>query len=363
MDYAGRMEGAKRAMSDRRIDLLAIPPSDDLTYLVGFSTLADERPCYLFLTPAAGLFLVPELNAAQAESHIRVPFLTYKDAEGPGKALAEARQQLGRMRRIGIGDVMRTDALLLLQQTWRDAEYTVGSEVLAPLRMHKSPDEIAVLQRAAATADRAIEAVYAALRPGRTETEVARAATDAFHAAGVDDVEATIAASGPNSAYPHHHTSGRRLQAGEPVLFDLGSRVDGYHSDITRMAYLGTPPPRYREVHRVVEDAVQAALDAITPGAPLKSVDRAARGVIDRAGYGQYFVHRTGHGIGLTGHELPSVTGTNDQPMAVGMTFSVEPGIYLEGQFGVRLEEIVVVTADGGKRLSQLPRDVHVIPT
>jgi len=350
-------------MSERRVDLLAIPPSDDLTYLVGFSTLADERPCYLFLTPEACLFLVPELNAGQAEKHIRVPFLTYTDAAGPGKALAEAHHQFGRVRRIAAGDVMRADALLLLQQTWRDVEYTVGSEVLAPLRMHKSLDEIAVLERAAATADRATEAVYGASRPGRTESEVARVATDAFFAAGADEVKFTLVASGPNSAYPHHHSSGRRLEAGEPVLFDLGSRVSGYCSDITRMAYLGTPPPRYREIHRIVEEAVQAALAAIKPGAALKDVDRAARGVIDRAGYGQYFVHRTGHGIGLTGHELPSVTSTNEQPMAAGMTFTVEPGIYLDGQFGVRLEEVVVVTESGGRRLGRLSRDVRILTT
>ena len=361
MDYEGRLERVKQTMRARRVDLLAVPPSDDLTYLVGFSTVADERPCYLFLTPEAGLFLVPELNAAQAEAHIRVPFVTYTDAQGPSKALAEAQHQLGRIRRIAAGDEMRADALLLLQRTWRDADYTVGSEVLAPLRMHKSPEEIAALERAAATADRATEAAYAASRPGRTEVEVARAVTDAFYAAGASEVKFTLVASGPNSAYPHHHTSGRRLQAGEPVLFDLGSRVDGYYSDITRMAYLGPPAPRYHEIHHVVEDAVQAALAAVKPSAPLKAVDLAARGVIDRAGYGQYFVHRTGHGIGLTGHELPSVTATNDQLMSEGMTFSVEPGIYVDGQFGVRLEEIVIVTDSGGRHLSRLPRDVRVI--
>lgn len=360
MDYAERVKRAQRAMRDQRIDLLAIPPGDDLVYLVGFSTLADERPCYLFLTPDTGMFLVPELNAAQAERHIHHPFVTYTDGQGPSKALAAVRTQVKSIRRVGVGDTMRADALLLLQRTWAEADYTVGSDILAPLRMHKSADEITVLERVAATADRAVEVAYAAIQPGRTEADVARVATDAFYAAGAESVQITIIASGPNSSYPHHYTSSRGIQTQEPVLFDFGSRVQGYCSDITRMAYVGTPSSRYLEIHRIVEDAVQAALAAITPGAPLRVVDAAARGVIDRAGYGQHFVHRTGHGLGLTGHELPSVTGTNDLPMASGMVFTVEPGIYLEGQFGVRLEEVVVVTERGAQRLSRLPRDVHV---
>jgi Xaa-Pro aminopeptidase len=363
MDYAERIRRAQRMMREQRMDLLAIPPGDDLAYLVGFSTLADERPCYLFLTPETGVLLVPELNAGQAERHIHYPFLTYTDVQGPSKALAAARSQLKGIRRIGVGDTMRADALLLLQRTWTTAEYTEGSEILAPMRMFKSPDEIAALEQAAATADRAIETAYMAVHPGRTETDIARVATDAFYAAGAESVLNTIVGSGPNSAYPHHHTSNRKVQTQEPVLFDFGSRLDGYCSDITRMAYVGTPSARYLEIHRIVEDAVQAALAAITPGAPLRVVDVAARGVIDRAGYGKHFVHRTGHGLGRTGHELPSVTGTNDLQMATGMVFSVEPGIYLDGQFGVRLEEIVVVTERAAKRLSQLSRDVRVIAT
>ncbi|HEX4841446.1 MAG TPA: Xaa-Pro peptidase family protein [bacterium] len=363
MDYTVRVNRAQQMMREQRIDLLAIPPGDDLAYLVGFSTLADERPCYLFLTPETGVFLVPELNAVQAERHIHYPFLTYSDVQGPSKALAAARSQFKGIRRIGIGDTMRADALLLLQRTWKEAEYTEGSDILAPMRMFKSPDEIAALKRAAATADQAIEAAYAAVQSGRTEAEIARVATDAFYAAGADSVLNTIVASGPNSAYPHHHTSSRRIQTQEPVMFDFGSRLDGYSSDITRMSYVGTPSARYLEIHRIVEEAVVAALAAITPGAPLRVVDMAARGVIDRAGHGKHFVHRTGHGLGRTGHEPPSVTGTNDLQMAAGMVFSVEPGIYLDGQFGARLEEIVVVTERGAQRLSQLSRDVHVIAT
>lgn len=348
-------------MAEQGIDLLAIPPGDDLRYLVGFTTLADERPCYLFLAAEGGLFLVPELNAVQAGQHIRHPFVTYTDAEGPKNALAAARQQLKARRRIGVGDVMRADALLLLQQTWPDAAFVPASAVLASLRMRKTAEEIDVLQRAAKTADAAVEAAIRACRPDASEAEVARAADEGFRSTGATEVAFAIVGSGPNSAFPHHHTSSRRLQRGEPVLFDLGSRLDGYCSDITRMAFLGKPTARYVEIHRVVEAAVQAAIGVIRPGTVIKDVDLAARGVIEQAGYGQFFTHRTGHGIGLSGHEPPSITHTNDLRLKAGMAFSVEPGIYLPGEFGVRLEEIVAVTATGVEVLSRLPRDVKII--
>jgi Xaa-Pro aminopeptidase len=253
---------------------------------------------------------------------------------------------------------MRADALLLLQQTWRDASYVPGATVLAPLRMRKSAEEIDALRRAAATADAAIQAAARACRPGVTELEVARAADEGFRKAGAPEVMATIVGSGPNSAFPHHHSGTRALQAGEPVLFDLGSRADGYCSDITRMAFLGTPAARYREVHGIVNDAVAAALEAIRPGIAVSAVDVAARRTIERAGYGERFVHRTGHGIGLSGHEPPSISHTNQLTLEEGMAFSVEPGVYLPGEFGVRLEEIVVVTRTGCEVLSRLPRDV-----
>ena len=361
MDFANRMAAAQRGMEKRGIDLLAIPPSDDLRYLTGFSPVADERSCYLFLSADAGLFLVPALNADQAERHIRHPFVVYSDAEGPSRSLNEAKRQLGTPRRIAAGDVMRADALLHLQRLWPDAEYIAASDILSPLRMRKSAEEITLLKQAAATADRAFEAAIAACRPGSSEAELSQAAVGAFHTAGAGEGASAAVGSGPNSAFPHHHTSARRVEAGEPVLFDLGSRLDGYWSDITRMAYLGKPPARYAEIHRIVEGAVRAALAVIKPGARIRDVDLAARGVINAAGYDQYFTHRTGHGIGLSVHELPSITQTNDMPLEADMTFSVEPGIYLPGEFGVRLEEIVAVTPTGHDVLSRSSRDARII--
>ncbi len=355
------MNRVREAMHAAGIDLLAVPPGDDLRYLTGFSPVADERACYLFVAERDGLFLVPELNAAQSERHIRQPFATYTDAAGPSQALAGALQQFPSPRTIAVGDTMRADALLLLQQTWRDAVCLPGATVLAPLRMRKTAEEIAALRQAAATADAAVEAAVRACRAGVTELDVSRAADEAFRAAGAPEVLGSIVGSGPNSAFPHHHSSTRALREDEPVLFDLGSRLDGYCSDITRMAFLGTPSPRYREIHRVIKDAVAAALEVIRPGVPISAVDLAARRTIERAGFGEQFVHRTGHGIGLSGHEPPSITHTNETPLEERMAFSVEPGVYLAGEFGVRLEEIVVVTRSAPEILSRLPREVRVI--
>lgn len=349
------------AMAATRIDLLALPPGDDLRYVTGYSPTADERACYLFVAPDRVLFVVPALNAAQAERYVQAPFLVYSDADGPSRAMAAARDELGSHRRLAPGNTMRADALLLLQRWWPDAEYVPGSDVLAPLRMRKSAEEIVLLERAARTADRAVEAAWRAVAAGVTESDVARAGNEGFREAGADEVTFTVVASGPESAFPHHHTGTRVMAAGDPVLFDFGSRIGGYCSDITRMSHVGATSARYREVHMVVEEAVRAALDTIRPGTLIADVDRAARGVIERAGYGDFFTHRTGHGIGLSGHEPPSITHTNAHQLEPGMTFSVEPGIYLPGEFGVRLEEIVVVTDTGVRVLSKLPRDVRVI--
>lgn len=362
MPNTDRVTRTRTQMRSAGVDLLSLPPGDDMYYLLGFAPHADERPCYLFLTADDAVFLVPELNAGEARGHIDLPFLTYTDAEGAGAVLREAHGRLGDPKRICVGDTMRADFLLLLQERWTKSAFASGAEVMGPVRMIKIVEEIALMRRSAAAADVAVDAAFAACRPGTTEIAVARAVADAFAEQEVVQVGMAIVGSGPNSAYPHHRSGRRSLQAGEPVLVDLGGRLEGYMSDITRMGYIGEPSARYREVHAIVEHAVRAGMDAVKPGAPLSAVDRAARAVIETAGYGRQFTHRTGHGIGLSVHEPPSVTNTNELAMQEGMMFSIEPGIYLEGEFGVRLEEIVVVTARGAERLSLLPREVRVLP-
>lgn len=361
MTSTDRISRARAQMKSAGVDLLSLPPGDDMYYLLGFTPHADERPCFLFLTGDDAVLLVPELNAGEARGHIDLPFFTYTDADGAGAALREANNRLGDPARICVGDTMRADFLLLLQERWVKSAFAPGAEVMASVRMIKTPEEIALMRRSAATADVAMDAAFAACRPGTTEIAVARVVANAFVEQEVAQPGMAIVGSGPNSAFPHHRSGSRVLQEGEPVLVDLGGRLEGYMSDITRMGYIGEPSARYGEIHAIVEHAVRAGMEAVMPGAPLSAVDRAARAVIENAGYGKQFTHRTGHGIGLTGHEPPSVTHANDLPMQEGMVFSVEPGIYLEGEFGVRLEEIVVVTARGAERLNMLPREVRAL--
>lgn len=363
MDYTARIERARRLMAEKGIDLLAVPPGDDMRYLLGYTPYADERPCYLLVNRGGIAFVVPQLNASQAAGHVTAATFAYGDAEGPSGALAGARGALGDgvPARLAVGDTMRADSVLALTGAYPDAHLTLGSEVLAPLRMRKSAEEIEVLRRSSRHADKAMRAAWAACRIGVKENEIAEAAAASFRRSGSEDVLFASVASGPNSAFPHHRASDRTIRAGDAVWLDLGGRLDGYASDITRTAYVGVPVPRYREVHRTVEAAVAAALAAIRPGVPLQEIDLAARGVIERAGFGSYFTHRTGHGLGLSGHEPPSVTHLNPLQIDEGFVFSVEPGIYLPGEFGVRLEEIVYVDADGAHVLGELPRDIHLI--
>jgi Xaa-Pro aminopeptidase len=364
MDYAARVRAARRRLTEEHVDLLALSPDDDMRYLLGFTPHPDERPCYLLVDAGGAAFVVPSLNAAEVTRRVTLPSFAYTDADGPARALAEAAKALGGRspRRLAVSDTMRADFVLTLQRAYPDAQLVLGSVILAPLRMRKSPEELEVIKRSGRQADQAVRDAWTACRVGASEQEIAEVARASFKRSGADDVLFTLVASGPNGAFPHHHASNRTLRPGDSVTMDFGGRSEGYASDITRTAFIGTPPPKYLEVHRTVEAAVVAGMAAARPSSPLRDVDLAARGVIERAGYGEYFVHRVGHGLGLTGHELPSVTHLNTDPIEEGMVFSVEPGIYLPGEFGVRLEEIVCIGPDGARRVSELPRELRVIP-
>ena len=358
-----RIDALRQRMSDVGIDLVALAPSDNLRYVMGFSPVADERACMLLVTSRSALVLMPSLNAEQAVSEApEVELVTWDDDAGPVAALQGALKRVGgdSARRGAADPEMRADHLLLLQETTPDTSFVAASVAVAPLREVKSADELRELQAAALAADEAVRAAFAACRPGATELEVAESAAAAFRGAG-SEVLFTMVGGGPNGAYPHHHTGGRRLEAGDPIVIDLVGRLGGYASDITRMAFVGPPSERYLEVHGVVEAAVQAGLAAARPGATCHEVDAAARGVIADAGFGKRFVHRTGHGLGLSVHEPPWIMRGEDVELRQGMVHSIEPGIYLPGEFGVRLEEIVHVTADGCERFSGLSRDLHVV--
>jgi len=359
-----RLAALRAKMVDTGVDLVALGPHTHLQWLLGFHPHADERPCLLLVGPKGEAFLMPELNAGGSRVHTNIAFHTWSDADGPDAALSDALAAVGAadVGTVVLDETMRADFALLLLDRLPGVRHVFGDATVGALRIRKDDDEYASLKLNALIADRAVEAGFAAIRVGVTERDIAAVIREHFLAEGAEPVF-SIVGGGPNGAIPHHATGARRLQRGDAIVIDVGGRKDGYVSDITRMAAVGTPPEGYAEVHDIVERASQAARAAARPGVRARTVDAAARGVIAAAGYGQYFVHRTGHGLGLEVHEPPYLTSTSDTILEAGMVFSIEPGIYLPGRFGVRLEEIVILREDGPEILSELPRALHIAET
>lgn len=358
-----RLQRLRQQLDASGIDAVALAPSDNLRHTTGFSPMPDERFCVLFVTKEAEAFVVPHLNADQTAAALPdLSILRFKDEEGPGGALELALAKLGSspLRQVAIDPEMRAEALLELLSAAPEMRAINGAPLMQTVRQVKQPHEIEALGRSAASADGAMRAAMAACRSGVTELEVAAEAEAAFREARAVEPWVCVA-SGPNGAFPHHESSSRVLKAGEPIVIDLGAKFEDYASDITRMVHVGEPSSRYREVHKVVESAVQTALASARPSATCGDVDRAARSVIEDAGYGDRFLHRTGHGLGLSIHEAPWIMAGEDVPLEAGMVFSIEPGIYLEDDFGLRLEEIVYLTEAGPEIFSALPRALEVV--
>jgi Xaa-Pro aminopeptidase len=361
-ESAGRLSRLQAQMVEAGIDLVAIAPTPNMRYLLGFAPLADERPCVLLITCQGTRLVAPELSAAQVEARTGMEAIRWTDNIGPRQALAEALSVLGAGPGIvlAVDAAMRADALLLLQETISPQRCVSSGEIMSALRMFKSEREIEALARAAAQADRALMVGVDACQPGVTEREVAEKIANYFRQDGAEAVDVTLVASGPNSAFPHHEASDRRLQVGDTIIIDIVATLDGYKSDVTRVVHLGEPSPQVRAVYEVVLEANRRGREAAVAGAYARDVDRAARAVIEQAGYGPYFVHRTGHGLGMDMHEAPWISAESTTMLEPGLVFSVEPGIYLQGQFGVRIEDIVVVTEGECRCLTGLDRALFV---
>lgn len=355
-----RLDRLRARMDATGTDLVALGPGAHMHWLLGFTPHPDERACVLLVGSGTAGFVMPALNAGDARQHSDLPFWEWRDDDGPDAALSAGLAAVGpHPRRVCVDEAMRADHALLLLDALPDAARGFAGETLGVLRMVKDAAELACLERNARIADAAQTALRAAIRDGITERDLAEVAKASFGAQGAR-VAFGIVGAGANSAYPHHHTGDTVIRPGDAIVVDIGGTSDGYFSDITRMACLGQPPEGYAEVHAVVEAAVAAGLAAIRPGVEARAVDRAARDVIAAAGYGDFFTHRTGHGLGSEVHEPPYITATGTQLLEEGMVFTVEPGIYLPGRFGVRLEEVAVVTEGGCRILSGLPRELHV---
>ncbi|WP_226899555.1 M24 family metallopeptidase [Nonomuraea phyllanthi] len=359
-----RLAAVQEATAKAGIDALLLTPGPDLRYVSGYEAKPLERLTCL-VVPASGepYMMVPrlELPAAQASpaSRLGLEFVAWDETDDPYAVVAA---RLGRVGKVGLADRMWAMSSLRFREVLPDAEQVLAGTVLSELRMRKSPAEVAALRAAGEAIDAAHRRVPEFLRAGRTEREVGRDIAEAILASGHASVDFVIVASGPNGASPHHDVSDRVIQAGEPVVVDIGGQLpNGYCSDSTRTYSVGEPPAEFAAYYEVLRQAQDAACAAVRPGVSCESVDAAARDIITEAGYGDYFVHRTGHGIGIEVHEEPYIVSGNDAPLEPGFAFSVEPGIYLPGRHGARIEDIVVCTDGGVERLNNTPRDLVVV--
>ncbi|HYB40057.1 MAG TPA: Xaa-Pro peptidase family protein [Mycobacterium sp.] len=357
--YARRLAAAAAATADSGLAGLVITPGYDLRYLIGSRAQTFERLTALVL-PASGepTVVVPRLElAALKESAVRelgLPVRDWVDGDDPYRLVSAA---------LGGGPAAVTDSMpalhLLRLADVLGAVPVLATSVLRGLRMIKDTAEIDTLRKAGAAIDRVHARVPEFLVPGRTEADVAADIAEAIVAEGHSEVAFVIVGSGPHSADPHHECSDRELRAGDVVVVDIGGTCEpGYHSDSTRTYSIGEPSAEVAQQYSVLQRAQRAAVDAVCPGVTAEQVDAAARDSLAEAGLAEYFVHRTGHGIGLSVHEEPYIVAGNDLPLVAGMAFSVEPGIYFAGRWGARIEDIVIVTDDGAMPVNNRPHEL-----
>jgi Xaa-Pro aminopeptidase len=349
-------------MSEAGLQFLVIGPSPDLRYLTGFEGSMSERLTVL-VVPALGRssFVLPAFEAPRFTSfEAFAELVTWRETEDPFAALRRLIQISPELV-VGVNDTQWSRFLLGYQHALPSARFEPASLVLGPLRQRKRPEEITALREVNRLADRAFDELVATPMTGLSERQLSRMLAEILLDVGNDAVGFATVASGPHSASPHHEMGERVIREGEALLFDFGGRHQGYFADVTRTVVVGSSPEGFEEVYRVVQAAQQAAVEAVRPGVAAGLIDRAARDVIKEAGYGHAFTHRVGHGVGLEVHEPPYLTGDSATVLEPGMTFSVEPGIYLPGRFGVRIEDTVLVTEGGGERLNTCTRDLLVV--
>lgn len=360
-----RIDAVRHALEAVDAAVAVFGLSSNLRYLTGFSDEPGER-MLLLIVPRNGeaALIVPELYAYQIGALSPAAALqVWADGEDPGALLDAIASGLSRTR----GKVLLDDALwsvfaLRVQTAFSGRSFGLASAVMAPLRERKDDAEIDAMKRAGEIADGAYAAVTAAPITGGTEIELAGRLEAAMLAGGADGIAfATLVASGPNSALPHYRAGTRKIESGDIVILDYGCRVDGYCSDITRTVVCGRPTPELERVYDAVRRANGAGRDRVGIGVRAQEVDAAARDVLVEAGYGARFVHRTGHGIGLDVHEPPYIVRGNEQRLQRGMAFSIEPGAYFTGRFGVRVEDVVVVGDGGAVPMTEAPQELkHV---
>jgi Xaa-Pro aminopeptidase len=362
-DYARRMERAAEQADAAGLTGVLVTPGPDLLYFTGYQPIAiTERITMLALHGSrAPSLIVPILERPDAEAAPGAAALSVTDWKDGSDPYAAAAKLLDPNGRYAISDSAWAMHVLGLQEALPESAYVSMTSKLPMLRAIKGEDELERLAAAGAAADACFEQIAQCPFAGRRESEIAADLAACLRGHGHSEVDFTVVGSGPNGANPHHEMSERRIEEGDMVVLDFGGIKDGYGSDTTRTVHVGEPTEEEREVHEVVRRAQQAGFEAVRPGIECQEIDRAARRVITEAGYGEYFIHRTGHGIGLTTHEPPYMVEGETSALDPGMCFSIEPGVYLPGRFGVRIEDIVTVTAEGGRRFNNTTRELQIV--
>ncbi len=372
--YATRIRRFQELVDRGGLAAALIGVGPDLEYLTGYRAMPLERLTMLAVVAGRSpLLVVPRLEEPAARAGLRTPIdvATWMETDDPHGLVAEAvrrgERSGGPTTQVAVSDRLWAYHLRRLQAALPDAAWTSATDALRELRMIKDPDEIELLRLAGAAADRVVAQIAAGRLVGRTEADVADEVRERLRAEGHEIAQFAIVASGPNSASPHHEASDRVIQAGEPIVLDIGGTLGGYNSDTTRTLWVtggdeaNGPTEEFRHLFGVLLAAQGAASRAVRPGVAAEAIDRTARDIIDGEGYGENFFHRTGHGIGLEGHEEPYLVAGNDEALSEGTAFSVEPGIYLPGRYGARIEDIVVCGPDGPIALNNEPRELRVV--
>ncbi len=362
-DFAVRMERTREAAKVAGLAGALVTPGPDLLYLTGYAPVAITERLTMLVIPADGSpsMIVPTLerpDVEEAPSSSKLTVSDWPDGSDPYEAAAPMIDPNGRY---AISDSAWAMHVLGLQGRLPKSGYVSMTEALPMLRAVKDEEELRRLSAAAEAADAAYYDIVQVAFAGRTEAEIGADLADALRAHGHSEVNFTVVGSGPNGANPHHEMGERVIEEGDMVVLDFGGMKDGYASDTTRAVHVGDATDEETKVHEIVVEAQQAGFEAVRPGVTCQDIDRAARKVITAAGYGEYFIHRTGHGIGLASHEPPYMVEGEEHLLEPGMCFSIEPGIYLPGRFGVRIEDIVAVTAEGGRRLNATPHEIKIV--
>jgi Xaa-Pro aminopeptidase len=362
-DFRRRMARAAEQTSAAGLSGVLVAPGPDLVYFTGYLPVAiTERLTLLAIQPGRpAVMITPSLerpDAERAPNAAAIELVDWTDGSDPFTVFAPLLDPDGTY---AISDSAWALQVLGLQRALPRTGYVSMTEALPMLRAIKGPDELARLAAAGAAADACYEQIVQVPFAGRTENEVAADLAALLMEHGHSQVDFTVVGSGPNGANPHHEADDRTIEDGDMIVLDFGGLKDGYGSDTSRTVHVGPPTAEEQAVHDLVRRAQQAGFEAVRPGATCQDIDRACRKVIADAGYGECFLHRTGHGIGLTTHEPPYMVEGETRPLEPGMCFSIEPGVYLAGRFGVRIEDIVTVTQDGGRRLNSTSHELRIV--